>query len=423
MDRQPTDSEVDAIVVGSGPGGATVARELSKRGKSVLILERGGNAPLKNTLLATASILNAVSVNDTMVMGRALTTGGTTAVYMAATAPPPLDTFRSLGIDLSEALADAQRELPLADLPDELLRPQTIRLRESALALGYEWFADQALVDLSKCTSGYAYAAKWNARSYVQEAVENGATLINRARVLKVLVEKGRAIGVEYELRKTKKDVEIRRAFGTRIVLAAGGAASPLILRASGIKNVADKGFYCHPSFMLFGTISGLNARDGFGGSEGLVLDDIHVGDATLDRTLYRMFMLGEHRWIRAFLYATSVVMGVMIKESPGGRLQEDGRYYKALTPEDLRKLAKGEAVAREIIQHAGGKQIAKSSLSAAHLGGTIRIRDHVDEKLETEYCNLHVCDGSVLPEDVNTPALSLICLGKYLANHLAPSA
>ena len=31
----------DVIVVGTGPGGATVARELIRAGKSVLILERG----------------------------------------------------------------------------------------------------------------------------------------------------------------------------------------------------------------------------------------------------------------------------------------------------------------------------------------------------------------------------------------------
>ena len=31
----------DVIVVGSGPGGATVARELTQKGKTVLILERG----------------------------------------------------------------------------------------------------------------------------------------------------------------------------------------------------------------------------------------------------------------------------------------------------------------------------------------------------------------------------------------------
>src|SRR5437867_3409479 len=181
LDRQPGNTEFDAIVVGSGPGGATVARELRKRGKRVLILERGGNAPLKNGLLATVSILNAVSVGDNLVMGRALTTGGTTAVYLAATTRPRLDIFLSLGIDLSRELEDTEKELPLATLPDALLRPQSLRLRESAIALGYKSYTSRMLVDQSKCNSGYAYEAKWTARNYVQEAVENGSILVNRA--------------------------------------------------------------------------------------------------------------------------------------------------------------------------------------------------------------------------------------------------
>jgi hypothetical protein len=46
-----TQTVFDAIVVGTGPGGATVARELSKRGKKVLVLERGSGKPIQGTML------------------------------------------------------------------------------------------------------------------------------------------------------------------------------------------------------------------------------------------------------------------------------------------------------------------------------------------------------------------------------------
>jgi hypothetical protein len=424
LDRQCGRAEYDAIVVGSGPSGATVARELSKRKKSVLILERGGNVPLKEGSLGTASILDAVPVSRDLSTFRAFTTGGTTAVYFAVAEFPPLDTFLSLGIDLSRELEDAKRELPLAELPDELLGPQAVRVQESAIALGYQWKKALMLIDLSKCASGYNYEAKWNARSYLQDAVAAGATLITRAKVVKVLVEKGRAIGVEYELQKTRKEYEVCRAFGTKVVVAAGGAASPMILRDSGIKNVASHGFYCHPNFAVFGTVSGLRAGENFVGSIGAgVVDGLGVGDGNLGRALYRMFMLGNRKFVRAFLHRKSIGVGVMVKEDSGGRLLEDGRYDKQLRKEDICKLKKGEEMARQIIEHAGGKNIFKSSLSAAHIGGAIKIKEHVNEFLETELSNLHVCDGSVIPESVKvSPTVTLVCLGKYLANHLSPA-
>lgn len=414
-------NEYDVIVVGSGPAGATVARELSLRGRRVLIVERGGNRPLKESFFTTASLLSAVSVGRKLAMARALTTGGTSSVYFAVAHFPPLELFRSLGIDLTGAVEEVKRELPLTELPDSIVGAQTRRAREAALSLGYPWVKRTMLVDLAKCRSGYTYESKWTARAYVQEALAHGATLVNHARVTKVLVENGQAVGIEYT--NGKKNAEPQRAYGAKVVLAAGATSSPVILRNSGVANVADRGFCCHPSMVLFGTVPGMKAGDTYSGSEGADLeDDISVGDANAATTIYRMFMIGHRRFARAFMHRRSIALGIMIRDGMGGALGDDNRYHKELSQDDRSRLEKGEQIARRILEHAGAKDVFATPIGAGHVGGTIRIGDHVDANLESAAIrNLHVCDGSIIPETVKiSPALPLVCLGKYLATRLS---
>jgi choline dehydrogenase-like flavoprotein len=417
------ENHFDAIVVGSGPSGATLAKELSLRNKKVLILERGGDEPLQENVRSLLSILGSVPVGDKLVAPRAFTSGGTTALYFAVAEFPPLEPFLALGIDLSQALEEAKRELPLATVPDELLGSQSLRIRDSALALGFPWRKNTMLIDFSKCPGGYAYEAKWNARIHVRQAIDAGALLVTRARVTKALVENNEAVGVEYKVRQKKKESAARQVFGKKVIFAGGGAASPILLRNSGMTNMGSSGFYCHPNFGLFGLIPGLKAGPSFVASTGMDAGDgIGVGDGNPTRALYRMFMLGHRRWVRAFLYSQSVGVGVMVKEGMGGGLQENNRYHKELEKEDLARLDQGEEMARRILQHAGARHIHKTALGAAHVGGAVKIGEHVDENLETEYRNLHVCDGSVIPESVKvSPTMTLISLGKYLANRLAP--
>ena len=416
--------ELDVIVVGSGPAGATVARDLSRRGARVLILERGSNAPVKESFLTLASLLHAVPVGDKLTMPRARTTGGTSSVYFGVAQWPPLETFRALGVDLSNAIEDAKRELPLTVLPDEVIGAQTRRARASALNLGYPWAKRLMLVDLTKCASGYTYECKWTARDSVQDAVAHGASLVNRARVTKVLTDRERAAGVEYIVQNGKQS-ETRRVFAPRVVLAAGSAVSPVILRNSGLRGIAERGFCCHPTVVVSGTVKGMKAGETFTGSEGADLpDDISVGDANLGRTFYRMSMLANRRPMKMLQYPSSLALGVMIRDAIGGSLRSDDRFHKELTQNDLGRLQKGEQIARGILKDAGAKDVFSWPMGAGDVGATIRLREDVDGDLQTEIRNLHVCDGSLIPESLKiSPTLPLICLGKYLANRLAPRA
>lgn len=417
-------TEFDAVIVGSGPGGATVARELTRLGKRVLILERGRDIEPRDGLIHMARVASMVGVGDRLGVARAMTTGGTTALYFGVAEYPPLAPFLAVGIDLAEALAEARSELKLVEpLSDHLLGKQVLKVAESAKALGIPWMKTEAmLIDESKCKNGFSYSAIWRAKSYVDEAVRDGATLINRARVTKVLVEAGRAIGVEYELQIGRRS-EIRQAYGTRIVIAAGAMVTPKILQASGVANIGNRGFYCDPGFMLTGSVDGLKGGEVIPGCMGTNSeeDGILVGDGCLSRSMYFGYMLGTRNFMKLFGHRKHIGVGVMVRDGLGGEFRADGSLYKDFTHEERQKMEKGGELAQRIMLNAGAKNIIRSDVSGAHVGGLMRIGEHLDASLQTEIANLHACDCSVLPESVRgAPVFTLVCVGKYLAKRLA---
>lgn len=415
--------EFDAIVVGSGTCGATLARELSRAGKSVLLLERGGNGPLRETFGGIVAIADQVKLGpDRLSTVRALTTGGSTAMYFGVVDYPPLETFRALGIELAGDLAAVRAELPIGPLPDTLLNPQAHRLRESAVALGHDWRKHDMLVDVARCPSGYAYEARWKARRYVEDAVQAGATLVARATVERILVDGERAVGVAYRARRRPFGGTLHEARARKIVVAAGELASPRLVRDCGIREVGARGFYCNPGYAIYGLVPGMRGTDGFVGSMGCDLEDgIELGDATVARALHRPMMLGglHFRHLRAFPQTLGI--GVKVKDAPGGQFGADGRFHKRIGREDQHRLEWGRRVAVGVLREAGAKHIVDFGVTAAgRVGGLLRIGEHVDARLETRLRDLHVCDGSVIPDDMRgTPTVTLVCLARYLSRQL----
>lgn len=426
MNMTPGENQhYDAIVVGSGAGGATVARELAKQNRKVLILERGARPALKESLIGMASIADEVPVSDDVKVMRAVTAGGSTGLYFAVADSPPLDAFRALGIELSAVLETVRAELPIAEIPDRLLGEQAVRVRQSASQLGFSWKKNPMLVDFSRCPSGYSYDAKWKARSYVDDAVRHGATILHRATVHKVLVERDRAVGVEYAVPRKWQAAAVRRAFGRKIILAAGPVATPAILRNSGIANIGSHGFYCDPSFAMFGFVPRLRGTQTFMGSMSTGTEgEFALADASVTPLFYRVLVLANLQLSKLFAYSACVGVGVKIKDGLGGALQPDGRYHKTFTEEERDRLKRGEEAASEILRNAGARHLFKSALGSVHVGGLVRIREHLDATLQTQYAHLHVCDGSVIPPSARVaPTLTVICLGKYLARHLLSAA
>ena len=120
------------VVVGSGAGGATVARELTRKGREVLILEEGAyHKPVGSwrTMLKMLDHMgNFASVEGTQMV-RLLTVGGSTVSFCGVAFPPPAWLKERHGIDLAPYVDDVSKELALAPLPERLVGAGARRIR------------------------------------------------------------------------------------------------------------------------------------------------------------------------------------------------------------------------------------------------------------------------------------------------------
>ncbi|GGX74634.1 FAD-binding protein [Massilia dura] len=421
-------SHYGAIVVGSGPGGASVARTLAAAGARVLILERGGAAPLAGTLTQMAAMAaipgkGAFFHRDASLLVRGITAGGSSTVNFATAAAPPAALFARLGIDLAGDEQALRAELPLGPLPDSLVGPMAQRIMAAAQDLGLGWRKLDKMIRPAicrtgcwRCMYGCPFGAKWTARDFLDDACRHGAQLVPDARVEQVIVEQGRAAGVAVTAAGA---VHMVRA--PVVVLAAGGIGSPRLLHSSGLAPAAVP-FFSDPVVAVMGSVDDLDGGAEVPMAAGLALPDegISFADLTLPRPMYGAFAAQVGRFDRLAAHARTLSVMVKIADEAGGAVGP--RWAdKTLTEADKAKFGRGVAVARDVLRLAGARHVFASHHFAAHPGGTAPIGEVVDADLATATPGLYVCDAAVLPAPWGLPpTLTLLCLGRRLGRHLA---
>ncbi len=429
------------VVVGSGPGGATVARELARRGQDVLVLERGAqHRPLGSyaTLYRMVDRHDALTPHAVSIEGNAfgsfLTVGGCSIAFCGTAVPPHPMLKERYGIDLEPYVAEATSELEVAPLPERLIGEGAKRIQRAARAEGLDWrpfpkFIDPDKCDLSmECYAGCRTGAKWSARDYIEEATGNGGRLRTHMRVDEVLTDGTRATGVRGTGQSGPFEVEAET-----VVLAANGLGTALILQASGFPT-AGQGVFVDPLITTYGSYPGPGSTRDIPMScgtfdlleEGIFMCDawdpwpfLFIGMLTAGRE----HLSGNMGRMRRYPHSLGVM--TKIKDRLNGSVMPDGRVSKPIEGEETRLFARGAEIATRILTRAGcdPSTIFSTPPMGSNPSGTVRIGNLVDTDLRTEVAGLYVCDTSVLPEpDGIPPVLTVIALGKRLvAEQLAP--
>ena len=410
----------DVIIVGSGPAGATLARELSRGGRRVLLLEAGRSvrpySPLFD-MLRSARIRH-LGAGTTLVRGQ--TVGGTSLLYYATANEPPIDRFQALGIDLSEAWNRLCDLVPLAPLRDDLIGPMALAIRDSALKIGHDWQKLPKFIDQSRIATGRIAEVmkhKWLAADFCREACgqdAHGCELVTGVRASRILTGGGRVRGVEYKCKGSRQHI-----FAPVVVLSAGGLGSaPLLQPLLGEKLSSQ--FFCDPVIVVSSERVDLDSLEEPPMIYGCRLeeDGLLLADLKLPRALFIAGALQALRPARIFSHRRALSLMVKAADGLGGTLTRG--VHKTFSRTDLETLAKGVGIAEEILAGAGAKNIFASRITSAHPGGAIAIGEQLDSNLETSIGGLFVCDASVLPAPWGLPpTTSLMCLALRLGRHL----
>jgi choline dehydrogenase-like flavoprotein len=282
--RRPGDAEltleVDVCVVGSGCGGGVIAGELAARGKKVAVLEAGGYFnesdfnqlelwAYQNLYLGGGPFLTAEG--QIAIMAGSTLGGGSTVNWMNCLRTRPWvreEWARDFGLegldgpDYDRHLDAVWERLNVNDRCSDYNGPHQ-RLQEACRSKGYAFKtitrnADPDAHDPD--TAGFlgfgdqSGSKLGTLKTYLADANERDAEFIVSCRADRILVEGGRAAGVEgtYAGPDGRTARVVVRA--PQVAVACGSMESPALLLRSGIGGPAVGDYLrLHPSTAMFG--------------------------------------------------------------------------------------------------------------------------------------------------------------------------
>lgn len=267
-------------IIGSGCGGATLAKKLADTGVDVIVIEQGAHVPavkmdqdelnMTGRLYGGRGLVTDASFSSNLLYGNNI--GGASVHYWAdsyRTPPEKLKHWREhYGIsghdmaDLEPAFDEIEKNLNVHEATDDYFNRMNQLFRDATTRLGWHGHrvpnARRNCAKSGHCMQGCVYDAKQSQMvTHIPQAIEKGARVFADMRATRLVFEGRRAVALECEAinRASNRASGVRfRIEASAFAVAAGGFNSSFFLLQQALPQrlpALGKHFSMNPSAMV----------------------------------------------------------------------------------------------------------------------------------------------------------------------------
>ncbi len=394
----------DAVVIGSGAGGAVAAAELAKNGWKVVLIEEGPYlTPAQFTgdefhsqrrLYRDAGFIVTEDQTLSIVQGRTL--GGSTTVNWQTSLYPPdyvtkewADRFGWAGYDLKnmELYVKAVHErLGVHPVPSNLINANNNVLWRGGKKLGLNpevlLNSNRGCIGLGRCGLGCPINAKQSTfLTWIPDALENGAIVVPNMRAVEIKDGKIKTVYAEFSPDTYEKSpsilIEKMEISAPVVIVSAGAIEGPALLQRSSLGNKwVGKNLKVHPTSTIFAKFDE-DIKMYSGPPQSVVIKDGHNQDGTgygywLEVAPYRPTLAaslvpfyGETQFRILKDYPKYNAGIVLVRDGSDGQANASVEWsfgkrkvYFELTPGDGKNMLKGLKALAEVSVAAGAKEL-----------------------------------------------------------------